>query len=239
MRRYGKLLTSQRITDSLLLLLLLPTLPPPTPQLLIFVSVFHSSALSSRFMTVSSVTYSCLQLPSSSPCRSCWWRRLASVAVFFHLLLYPTFTLLLYHVTKTRVSTCVQSIRVFAVVLCLKCSCFLHFLENLYTGTYTLVTLSTQPIFSILDQNHIWKASSLSLSALVIVQVSAQVFPSPNEQWQSQHTCFDLQKLHGHFTPLYINTLPTWTVILLCSALWQPALTRTWLCCTGMYQQFT
>jgi len=108
-------------------------------------------ALCGRFMTVSSAIRSCLQLPSLSPCRSCWWRRLAFVAVFFLLLFYPTFCLLLYHVSKIHVSKCVQSIRVFTVVLCLKYSCFsalsgelIHLLLCLPSWSFPF---STKPTF--------------------------------------------------------------------------------------------
>ena len=102
-------------------------------------------------MTNSSAIHSCLQLPSSSLCRSCWWRRLVFVAVFFLLLLYPTFFLLLYHVAKIHVSKCVESIWVFAVVVCLKYSCFsalsgelIHLLLCLRSWSFPF---STKPTF--------------------------------------------------------------------------------------------
>ena len=45
---------------------------------------------------ISSATHSYLQLPYSSPRRSCCWCHLSFVAIFFLLLLYPTVSLLLY-----------------------------------------------------------------------------------------------------------------------------------------------
>ena len=75
--------------------------------------------------------YICPRLPSSSPHRSCWWRHLTFITVFFLLLLFAASFLLLCHITVIHVSKCAQSIWVLAVVLCSRCSCFRALSEKL------------------------------------------------------------------------------------------------------------
>jgi len=109
------------------------------PHILYF--YFRSSAPSGSFMTltVSSAIHSCLQLPSSSPHRSCWWRRLVSVTVFFLLFLMPNILFSVVSCNKdSYLKTC--QIHVMWVVAVVFCTLITSYLLSVWAaGTQLLV----------------------------------------------------------------------------------------------------
>jgi len=122
-------------------------------------------------LTVSSVTHSCLQLPSSSPCRSCWWCCLAFFSCFLtHVALPNILPSTLSHSLKIYASKCVQSICHLSFCYCALFKILLF--SSTFWKTSTIVTLSTQMIFSVIRQTCISKASHL-YQPCSFVQVSA------------------------------------------------------------------